>query len=83
MPNRIRNWPNVAKYEIDPVKFPKSFKVMPKWQNFAKSGHTGSLVRVCVCEREVALHWKREGSFVCVRVCEGERVCCDNVSLNG
>jgi len=24
-------------------KLPKAFKIVPKWRNFAKSGHTGKL----------------------------------------
>ena len=32
-----------------PTKLTKAFKILPKWRNFAKSGHTG-IERTCVCK---------------------------------
>ena len=30
----------LAKYKIKHSKWPKTFKIVPKWRDFAKSGHT-------------------------------------------
>ena len=44
LPNSIQNLPirvqNFAKYFKNRQKWPTSFKIWPKWQNFPKSGHT-------------------------------------------
>ena len=31
---------NFAELQINPQKLPKTLKILPKWRNFAKSGHT-------------------------------------------
>ena len=47
-PNNTQNLPkqipNFEKYSISPQKWQQTFKILPQWQNFAKSGHTGVYV---------------------------------------
>ena len=38
MLNSIQIWPN-TKFTLE--KLPRTFNILPKWRNFAKSGHSG------------------------------------------
>ena len=40
LPNGIFFTKYFAKYQINPDKLPKTYVSVPKWQNFAKYGHT-------------------------------------------
>ena len=38
-PNRLKCWQMLSRHSKN---WPKTFKILPKWQNFAKSGHTAT-----------------------------------------
>ena len=61
MPNGKRNLPKHVQnfYQIlnGPFNFFQSFKILTKWQNFAKSGHTDFECTHCCCWWSVCTDW--------------------------
>ena len=54
-------------------KLPKTFNILPKCRNFAKSGHTVVLWKAQTNEREVRLKWEREREQGSEKLRERER----------
>ena len=53
---------NVAKYLINPYKWPKFFNLVPKWRKFDKSGHIefichGLFLFICVFAKQCESNW--------------------------